>query len=182
MESRFEQCLPYFMNGETNCAAIGRATKIPDRTVRRCFDLFQKTKGDKRIGKSRSVRKLTANDRRALIGFSASKQLLKSSDMAKRPEECRGVFVSPRTIRRTLNKLGMTYEKPKSKIDLKPYHKRARLQFTKKYESQDWSKVILSHKATLEVGPVSTKGEASKGSTVKYPEPPSEKRFTSGQQ
>ncbi len=99
-------------------------------------------------------RKLTPRQERLLMRRVEENRHASSLQLSKEVESQTGVTISRDTIRRTLQRNGMHGCRPRKKPLLKPWHKKARLEFARAHADKDedyWDSILWSDETKINV-------------------------------
>jgi len=135
----------------SKAAKIAHTLQVHKSTVSRILKLHEKTGTVERKMSSGRPRKLTERDERSLVSVVNKNRRATLTDIANSlPTK-----VSKNTVRRALHRLRIFSRFAVIKPYLTARHKKARLEFAKKYlhwTADDWRKVVWTDESSFEIG------------------------------
>lgn len=133
---------------------IANLLKLSRCAIQNALKIVKETKKyDSRPRKPRK-RKTTPREDRSLVVMSLKNRRLGSKELTGRFNEQFNKNISPRTIRRRLNKAGLRGCKARKKPWLSPKNISKRYKWAKEHQNwsyEDWSRVVWSDESNIEV-------------------------------
>ena len=131
---------------------ISKAIGIPKSSVRFWWKRYKQT-GDVQDEEGRGrKRKTTERDDILMVDQVLQRENETSESLNKRFKTSKGTSVSSRTIRRRLKEHALHYALPLSKPVLSEVQRKNRLEWAKKHQNMDWSKVVFTDESTIMLG------------------------------
>ena len=124
---------------------VARRVGINRNSVPQILQKYEETKTVHDKSKSGRKRKLSGKEEKQIIR--KAKKHKSAAQIAKELDD----KVSPRTVQRTLKKLGLFYGKVKKIERLFPIHKAKRLAYADEKKDYDWERVMFSDEKTFEI-------------------------------
>lgn len=153
VESTKYTCLHYFEQGEVNCYAISKITKVPYSTVKYYYKKYLRygsVETQKRSGRPPKVTPQVALDIDLLL---KRDKYLTSPKIKSKIKEVSAVEISKTSVLNFAKKLGYTNMLPKKTLDLKPCHIEARLKWAKVYMKHNWNVTVFSDESSFQLNP-----------------------------
>jgi transposase len=124
---------------------LAKEYKVSVSTITRLYEKFRKTRSTKDLQRTGRPQLLAERTERRAVRYIISGECSTAVQVQKKLEVDHDIKVSSDTVRRTFKKNDLKSAVKTKKPLLLPRHKKARLEFAKKYRNwgcEDWSKVV----------------------------------------